>query len=207
MHDSYIKQCSDSKTVIKSRPGIEVIIDTKDSVLIPEFDLVISSSTQIIKSRYGKGKVVGMRRYLESVQIWFKIDNDSCGAWYWTKEEVAGMIERGEIEIETETINKNDAVNFIAESKENLIKLEDFITFMTNPAWVIEEDEKLVALVNKLANKLNIDPLRITAKQLEDSRIDDHVLHKRSAAQLQARYAAICVLNKAAAIALPFLDM
>jgi hypothetical protein len=72
--------------------------------------------------------------------------------------------------------------------------------------WIPEEDEALVRLVNTVADKLNGDSLRISAQQLEMERVARNVLPRRTPAEVQARYSALCVLNKATAIALPLSD-
>lgn len=62
--------------------------------------------------------------------------------------------------------------------------------------WCVEEDETLALLVNSLSDKLGLDPLMVSSSILEGHRVSRGLLPHRTANQIQARYAALCVLNK-----------
>lgn len=78
--------------------------------------------------------------------------------------------------------------------------------------WCVEEDETLALLVNSLSDKLGLDPLMVSSSILEGHRVSRGLLPHRTANQIQARYAALCVLNKVMIklfiyfISLPFAD-
>ena len=62
--------------------------------------------------------------------------------------------------------------------------------------WCVAEDEILSLLVNGLSDKLGLDPLMVSSSILEGHRVSRGLLPHRTANQIQARYAALCVLNK-----------
>jgi hypothetical protein len=88
-----------------------------------------------------------------------------------------------------------------------ILSYEEFTTalYPLRP-WTLLEDECIALLVNGISDKLGKDPLRIPFDVLERTRVVDGILLHRSDKELQARYAALCVLNKAASIALPLID-
>lgn len=72
--------------------------------------------------------------------------------------------------------------------------------------WSPQEDEALTQLINYIAHHRDLDPVRIPFHTIEEFRTSSNLLPHRNTDQIQARYAAICVLNKAGAVALPFVD-
>jgi hypothetical protein len=62
--------------------------------------------------------------------------------------------------------------------------------------WRIEEDEMISLLVNNISDKLSLDPLMIPCAVLDSQRLVQGLLPHRSSPQIQARYSALCVLNK-----------
>jgi hypothetical protein len=89
-----------------------------------------------------------------------------------------------------------------------------------DPPWTLAEDEAIASLVGAVADKEGLDPLRIRATDLERAfnagtgnvgagavAAGGAVLRRRSFRGVQARYAALCVLNKAALLALPLTDV
>jgi hypothetical protein len=73
--------------------------------------------------------------------------------------------------------------------------------------WTAEDDAIICRLVNYIANKYDMDPYRIPAASIKEhisSR--DSLLHGRADMEVQARYSALCVLNRAASAVLPLVD-
>jgi hypothetical protein len=62
--------------------------------------------------------------------------------------------------------------------------------------WRVEEDEMISLLVNNISDKLSLDPLMIPCAVLDYQRQVQGLLPHRSSPQIQARYSALCVLNK-----------
>jgi hypothetical protein len=62
--------------------------------------------------------------------------------------------------------------------------------------WRVEEDEMIALLVNNVSDKLSLDPLMIPCAVLDSQRLIQGLLPHRSSPQIQARYSALCVLNK-----------
>ena len=83
---------------------------------------------------------------------------------------------------------------------------EAFCAGLREIVWTRTEDEAICRAVNALANKYDIDPLRISAANIEQHIASAEVLPNKTPSQIQARYTALCVVNKAAAIALPLVD-
>ena len=75
-------------------------------------------------------------------------------------------------------------------------------------AWTAEDDAIICRLVNYIANKYDMDPYRIAAASIKEhiSSRDDSLLQGRADMEVQARYSALCVLNRAASVVLPLVD-
>ena len=104
--------------------------------------------------------------------------------------------------------NKSNPIQFI-EPELEILSFEEFCDALncsdsdstsdprTIPRmWCVEEDETLALLVNTLSDKLGLDPLMVSSSILEGHRVSRGLLPHRTANQIQARYAALCVLNK-----------
>ena len=65
-----------------------------------------------------------------------------------------------------------------------------------NKFWTQKEDEIIATLVNRISDKMGLDPLMISSSILEEKRKKMGLLPDRSSHEVQARYSALCVLNK-----------
>jgi len=74
-----------------------------------------------------------------------------------------------------------------------------------NP-WTLAEDEVLTAAVNRWADKLDIEPTRMSAEVLEEHRQRNALLPLRTCEEVQTRYSSLCILNKASLVLLPLVD-
>lgn len=74
--------------------------------------------------------------------------------------------------------------------------------------WTAEDDAIICRLVNYIANKYDMDPYRIAAASIKEhiSSHRDSLLQGRADMEVQARYSALCVLNRAASVVLPLVD-
>ena len=73
--------------------------------------------------------------------------------------------------------------------------------------WTLDEDVALCSALNAFADKEGEDPSRLSSDQLETFRSRLTVLQGRERAEIHARYAALCVLNRAVELALPLSDL
>ena len=73
-------------------------------------------------------------------------------------------------------------------------------------AWSMEEDVALCSAVNAYADKFGEDPCRLYPELLDAFRLQIGVLPRRTSDEVRCRYAALCVLNKAAELVLPVCD-
>ena len=86
----------------------------------------------------------------------------------------------------------------LAEPELSILTFEEFCLAL-NPlkhSWTQRDDEIIATLVNRVSDKLDLDPLMISSAVLENRRIVSGLLPDRSAHEVQARYAALSVLNK-----------
>ena len=86
----------------------------------------------------------------------------------------------------------------LAEPELSILTFEEFCLAL-NPlkhSWTQRDDEIIATLVNRVSDKLDLDPLMISSAVLENRRIVSGLLPNRSAHEVQARYAALSVLNK-----------
>ena len=91
------------------------------------------------------------------------------------------------IETETET-----------ETELEILTFEEFCLALhpLKHEWTQKDDETIATLVNGISDKLDLDPLMISSSVLECRRNSRSLLPNRTSKEVQARYAALCVLNK-----------
>jgi hypothetical protein len=103
-------------------------------------------------------------------------------------------------------VSSTNTSSSITHSPRALLSYKLFVRCLKDGSWNIDDDEQIVALVNHISNKLDIDPLRISSTILEEFRSNSSILSIKSSVDIEARYAALCVLNKAASVALAYVD-
>jgi hypothetical protein len=208
MYDAYLRWRQHDLVIITSRSGIDVAIDTRiDAVLRaaqPVLDICPGIRTGIkVRTPYGSGKIVGAR--LD--ELWYVLDSEENGAWYWTSDQLIDLIGMGSVSFDDEPIPAPEQAERIDSIAIPMMKLEEFSTsLMSTKQWSHIEDEALIQLVNTYSNKFDCDPMRIVAMDLETYRQRNGILPDRTVNEVQARYSAICVLNQSAEYTLPYLD-
>ena len=211
---------------IKSRPGIVVHINTSKEAIATAVGSDIADKYQLvanmrIHTQYGDGTLLGAKDY----QLWYSYDLNSGGDnnnWYWRKSEIVELLDSGVISFSSSNDNtvaaKDSAESSSPTSASSALEAknevttvplseEDFKLGLCGSPWSLAEDQQVCLLVNSLAHKKDIDPVRISAADVENV-IARHSLFasSRSPAEVQARYTALCTLNKAVSLVLPFID-
>jgi len=211
---------SDTATcVITTRPGIKISIST-GQLAVEKAAGKLASSLDIrvgktVKTQYGPGKVLGAR----CNQLWYCYEGGEQSAWYWRTDELQDLCDAGHIKFEATTDEETTpgtdeapgvvAGNMIGLLDQHEMSRDEFVDGMIQPsrAWTAEDDAIICRLVNYIANKYDMDPYRIPAASIKEhisSR--DGLLQGRADMEVQARYSALCVLNRAASAVLPLVD-
>jgi hypothetical protein len=212
LYDAYVRWRNHDTKIVTSRPGIAVGIDSREDAIHRAAPMAVEICPSLqagtrIRTPYGTGKIVGARED----QLWYVLDSEDNGAWYWTSEQFSDLLSMGAagFDLEESDVRPGRLARETSES-EGLPKmsLADFKASLRGKKkpWSFGEDEMLTHMVNVYADKKDCDPLRITALDFELYRTRNGVLLERSCEELQARYAALCVINRAAQLALPYLD-
>jgi len=97
-------------------------------------------------------------------------------------------------------------VNDRVSVEQGVMSRDEFIDGIQSRAWTQEEDAIICRLVNYIANKYDMDPFRIASASIQEHISSQDLLHGRADIEIQARYSALCVLNKAASVLLPLVD-
>jgi len=211
IYDAYVRWRQHDLVIVKSRPGIDVAIDTRSdavrraSRVIADMFPNIQAGTRL-RTPYGPGKIVGAR----VDELWYVLDSEENGAWYWTAEQLCDLVGMGTLGFNVDEENCNVVVsdNDVHENELPTMSFEDFAGSLCQPTspWSFDEDVALTGLVNTYVDKYDSDPLRISANDLEMYRQRNGILSSKTCSEVQSRYAALCVVNKAAQLALPYLD-
>lgn len=209
MYDAYLRWRQHDLVVITSRSGIDVAIDTRiDAVLRaaqPALDICPTLRTGVkVRTPYGSGKIVGAR--LD--ELWYILDSEENGAWYWTSDQLIDLISLGAITFDEETVNPVESSSDDTSVEIAIMTSEEFSMNLacSRKSWTNQDDEALVQLVNTYSNKNDCDPLRIPVIDLENYRQRNGILTERTIEEIQTRYTALCVLNRSVQFTLPYLD-
>lgn len=214
----YKAWCNRDSIVITSRPGISVSISTGSEAieraagaLAKTFDL---KAGKIVKTAYGEGCILGGRLN----QLWYSYEGAENSAWYWRTDELSTLLELGTIKFDVEpsaaaqataSHHQQNSSPADADSITACAPALEYSAFregLLHTQWSRADDEVICRAVNSLASKHDMDPLRISAADVEKHLVLTGLLPGKSSAAVHARYAALCVVNKAAAVALPFTD-
>jgi hypothetical protein len=180
-----------------------------------------------VQTQYGPGKLLGARNN----QLWYCFEGSEQSAWYWRFGELRQLVQEGvikfisEVEAAPEAAEGKDAstagsskslvaaaaVAAAVGGKEGgtdeVLSYAQFRRGLLGAQWTQAEDERLCRAVNGLNTKLDLDPHRIPSSVIEQHLFAPGQLFPgKPLAALVARYAALCVISRAAAVALPLLD-
>lgn len=229
MHQAYThwRSRQHEQVPISSRPGIVVSIDIRTEAIhrvvpaaVDHFPFLQSGTR--MQTQYGPGKILGAR----PKQLWYKLDSEESGAWYWSEDYFMDLICMQVVTFDDAdgtspsmpSLSRSRSADeqglpVLAEEELRACLCNDSIkfgrnTFNTSPVtgWTTDDDETLARAVDRYTDMHDGDPLRVTAPELEAHCRLHGVLTGWSCQQVQARYMALCVLNRAVQIALPFLD-
>eukprot|EP01038_Epipyxis_sp_PR26KG_P005374 gene5374-7452_t len=211
IYEGYKKWRNSEQITIKSRPGIEVVIETSQSALINAvgsqlvemFNLKVG---KIIRTQYGPGRILGARKN----QLWYSYESGENNAWYWKgKEQLEELINFGFIglnEEDSDQANVEDNNQIITISKENNLEFNEFNDRLNSNKWIMSDDEKICDVINCISFKYDLDPLRVSVADINKYIISAASLPDKNTLDIQARYVALCALNKAVATILPLVD-
>jgi hypothetical protein len=222
MYHAYLRWRGHDEILVKTRAGTEISIDTSKEAITKAAGSIgeiftLREGTRF-RSAYGEGVIVGAR----IGQVWFTLDNNDTGAWYWTESELSDVVSNGIVTFDDTFAASASATSSIAVPNPRLsaeqlsapeLKFSEFAACLEDSHWSIQEDKSLVRLVNDISDKCNLDALRVPPQLLQSYRYTKvfspqlAVLPNRTNQEVEVRYAALCVLNRAASIALPFCDM
>lgn len=209
MYRAYINWRGHDKELVRSRAGLEVAVDTRRSSVFASagtaceaFNLRTGSK---FRSLYGEGSIVGAR----PGQVWFALDSGDNGAWYWTESELADLVATGFVHFDSEAPETPGLSADWTHSQDSLplMSVEQFHRCFEGDRWTLKEDELITQVINKISDELSLDPCRIPASVLDKYRVSRSLLPRRSSEEVQARYAALCVLNNSASVAIPLTDL
>jgi hypothetical protein len=210
MFQGYSSWTDREKVVILTRPGISVQICTSDAAIArvagPLAEQFSLTAGKVVRTAYGEGKILGARHN----QLWYSYNGGEQSAWYWRGDELKDLIdfaivgfdvEEGEVAVATRRASVSSAC-----APPPVLTYEDFRAGISDAQWSRADDELITRTVNSIASKYDYDPQRIPASVVEAQLVMTGILPGKSSAAIHARYAALCVVNKAAAVALPFVD-
>jgi hypothetical protein len=218
MYEAYLRWRGHDQVLVRTRAGTEISVDTSAEAITRAAGSIgeiftLREGTKF-RSSYGDGVIVGARKG----QVWFTLDNSDTGAWFWAQSELSDVISNGVVNFDDSysAPTSHSAANaaLTAGGDENIatteLSLVEFTACLEDASWTMYDDEALVQLVNSVSDKENMDPLRVPPQLLQRCRYRKQgslvVLPKRSNNEVEVRYAALCVVNKALSMALPHCD-
>jgi hypothetical protein len=218
MYEAYLRWRGHDQVLVRTRAGTEISVDTSAEAITRAAGSIgeiftLREGTKF-RSSYGDGVIVGARKG----QVWFTLDNSDTGAWFWAQSELSDVISNGVVNFDDSysAPTSHSAANaaLTAGGDENIatteLSLAEFAACLEDASWTMYDDEALVQLVNSVSDKENMDPLRVPPQLLQRCRYRKQgslvVLPKRSNNEVEVRYAALCVVNKALSMALPHCD-
>ncbi|NDD93257.1 hypothetical protein EBZ37_14400, partial [bacterium] len=212
---------------ITSRPGVQVLLNTETEAIAKASGPELAAKFRLralkrFKSQYGPGHIVGAR----GKQLWYVLestDSEETGAWYWQQVELEELINSGFVSFENllDGATSTDAARTSTPRSPVVptppMPLSEFSACAFPSAysdsssgavpWSLSEDVSLCEAINTFADKQGVDPMLLSSDQLETFRCRMAILPSRGRAEIHARYAALCVLNRAAELVLPLSDL
>lgn len=203
---SYQRMLSDCRHVTGSRPGIEVAIDTSNESIPQSFAyrgraILIGDA---FKSRQGICRIIG---YTVD-RLWYSVESGILGAWFWTCAEFQSQLNEGSLSFAEEDPSRSVIYFDLDASDEVIAPALSLASFRESysKSWSTYDSETLVKLVNEMADKYNLNPLRIPLSRLLSLRRKNRVLVNYSDADIAVKYTVLTVLNRAALLAIPLID-
>lgn len=203
LYPAYRQWRNSQRARYRTRAGVEVEVDASEEALSKALGPLAEAYPvmvgQKIQTMYGEGKIVGVFRG----DVWFTLEGNESGAWYWSREQLMDLVGSGMVNLEMEggialTRQYSDL------TKLPLLSEADFQD-ASGGLWTSDEDEQLTRLVNKLSDSLGVDPFNIPPGNIIQAAAT--ALPSKSAAEIQSRFVALRALNKAAATVLPLVDV
>ena len=96
MYSAYKTWRSHEKLILKSRPCMNVAVETSDEAIKQALGDVserfnIYAGKCFTNTKYGDGRIAGAK----GPQLWYTMDSGEIDAWYWDKDEVADLVDTG----------------------------------------------------------------------------------------------------------------
>lgn len=202
----YQRLLSDWRHVTVSRPGLEVAIDISSQCIPPSFVYrgrpVHVGDT--LKSRQGICRIIG---YSDG-RLWYNLESGILGAWFWTADDFHTQLNEGILGFYDDDLPRSTIYFDLTATDEVCAPVISATLFqeICSKLWSIDEIEALVKLVNEMADKYNLNPLRIPLNQLLSYRRKSLILTSRSDAEVAVEYTVLTVINRAALLVIPLID-
>lgn len=179
-----------------------------------------------VDTPYGEGKVIGSHRG----DVWFLLDGDDSGAWYWTREELSDLLNSAQMRLVKEDGDEKSSQEGGAPEEEDVpdeTPVEAVATISATPhdgsrefgalateGWgSLSLDEALVRLANAVAARRGVPTSHLSSEELAAAAdaagpgLGASALAGMGAEKLGARLLLLVELNARLALALPLLDL
>jgi len=192
------------KRVYMSRAGVEVEIDTDQQLLRaaagPVGEMCNLQVGHRITTPYGEGQVVGVARG----NVWFKMDGEEKGSFYWNQKELANLVGSGIVNFSEQPAND------LEDSQEtgSVMSFEEFTDALSG--WTKGKEDALVHLINSLCNKKGCGAAQLSPldfkKALASSKTHT-ILTEAPENCVEALFACILYFNRTCKSVVEFVDL
>ena len=220
-HKAYVhwRSRQHERKPVKSRPGIDVFLDVRTEAIVEAVPAVAELFPYIkvgirMDTQYGPARIIGSRPQ----ELWFLLENEDSGAWYWSEEHFLDLISMQMVSFHDAEESKTNPCCLIRSSSADerglpVLTADDLEACFANNIinssgkyWSVKDDETLKRAIDTYTEKHDTDPLRVSASELEEHCRQHNILTNWPCEIVQGRYVALCILNRAIQIALPFVD-
>ncbi|CAM9487476.1 unnamed protein product [Chrysoparadoxa australica] len=197
----------------KCRAGVVVDVDVSSELLREAAGDVAAAFGgltvgQKVGTPYGDCRVLGTQRG----DVWFTIESDEAGAWYWGTEELADLLNSGQVTLSAEEGKQGDADEPEEEEAVDGASAADFESLATTGWDCQAKDEALVRLVNAVSCKKGVQVCHLCSADLAEGATaglagTHSMLAGFSTEALCARFVALLTLNGHAMLAATAADL
>ena len=204
LYDCYTRNIGKEDHVVVTRPGLEIVIDIKSSVISPVayFAGRPFRAGDSVRSRQGLCRVIAVTPN----KMWYTVESSNLGAWFWTPSDFQSLLSEGDCLVYDQDGGGASNSDVNSEVEAPILTINVFMDCLLE-TWTESDSGLLVRFVNQISERYDLNPAKIPYRRILGLRKVECLLPDKSDAAILCRYTLLTVLSRAALNALPLIDL